>query len=312
MKNYKHYTVLKETLKIISEVEEYRADNYSPYKDYQSDEYDDNYIKLTNKLAKSYFFEYNQYYKTDYFLGCSFKAYEKTYNQRLEDYKIDFFDSDEISFIIEELDEGVYNYKFKELESEYFDNNILLRYEKLKKQIYYSLKKRFEYLCQRAKENGYDLVYNEFSPKEANYFLKHIKQPLETKNEEIKSISESPLLESNSTINEIKTPKDLDYFKIGALIAQGKLTTKKGGKFQYQGKNFNKQDITKQLESDLDIKSVRQYIEGTFGADTDSTLSKDLFRNETKIKKIVEYCRFNNIQITKEYQSLFDNLELLH
>jgi hypothetical protein len=86
----------------------------------------------------------------------------------------------------------------------------------------------------------------------------------------------------------------------------------KGGKFQFQGKNFNKQDIIKQLESDLNIKSVRQYIEGTFGADTGSTLSNDFFRNETKIKKTVEYCRYYKIQITKEYQSHFDNLELLH
>ena len=154
----------------------------------------------------SFFNEYNQYCNTDYFLGCSFDVYKKTYNKRSEDYKNDFIDTDEISFITDELDEGIYNYKFKEFNSDYVDNDTILRYEKLKKQINYSLIKRFEYLCQRAKENGFDLVYNEISPEEDNYFLKHIKQPLETKKEKIKNIAHSPLLESNSTINETKPP----------------------------------------------------------------------------------------------------------
>lgn len=313
MEKYKHYNVLKKTLKTLSESHKKWHSNYGPYasKPSKNIEEDDRLENIFSKdITSSFFTEYLKYYKIDYFLGCSFDVYKKTYDQRLKDYLAEFFDADEISFITDELDEGIYNYKFKEFYSDSFDSDTIRSYEKLKKQIYYSLKKRFEYLCQRAKENGHDLVYNEFSPKEDKYFLNHIKQPLETKKEEIKSIS--PLLESNSTINEIKTPKDLDYLKIGVLIAQGKLTIKKGGKFQYQGKNFNKQNITKHLEANLDIKSVRQYIEGTFGVDTGSTLSNDLFRNETKIKKIVEYCRFYNIQITKEYQSRFDNLELQH
>ena len=207
MKNYKHYTVLKETLKIISEVEEYRADNYSPYKDYQSDEYDDNYIKLTNKLAKSYFFEYNQYYKTDYFLGCSFEVYKKTYNQRLKDYLAEFFDADEINFISDELDEGIYNYKFKEFNSDSFDGDIILSYEKLKKQIHHSLKKRFEFLSHKAKENGFDLVYNEFensTTEKEKYSLEPIKHSLETKKEEVlMDYSDSKLTEKIIALHEM-------------------------------------------------------------------------------------------------------------
>ena len=83
----------------------------------------------------------------------------------------------------------------------------------------------------------------------------------------------------------------------------------KGGKYQYNGVDFNKQDITKQLESDLKIKSIRQYIEGTFGPDTDSTLSNDFLRNKKKIKNIVEYCLFYDIAITKDYQNLYDDLD---
>ena len=62
-------------------------------------------------ITVSFFTEYNQYCKTDYFLGCSFDVYKKTYNKRLEDYKNEFVDTDEISFITDELDEGIYNYK---------------------------------------------------------------------------------------------------------------------------------------------------------------------------------------------------------
>jgi hypothetical protein len=171
---------------------------------------------------------------------------------------------------------------------------------KQKKDLTFTRKRTVDFLVQQAKTIGYNIIV---SVNEVDGILSYVK-------EKIKNIPHSPLLESNSTINVTKPPKAFDYLKIGALIAQGKLTMTKGGKYQYQGKNFNKEDITKQLESDLKIKSVRQYIEGTFGADTDSTLSNDFFRNERKIKKIVEYCRYYKIQITKYYQSRFDNLEL--
>ena len=106
---------------------------------------------------------------------------------------------------------------------------------------------------------------------------------------------------------DIKHPKEFDYIKIGVLIAQGKLTkTKKG--YEYKKHTFDKIELEKELKNDLNIKSIRQYIEGTFGADAETTYKNDLRRNSTKIKKIVEYCVFYKKSITDQYQKLFDEL----
>ena len=227
-----------------------------------------------------------------YFRFCKFKVYEKTYKERLSKFQEIYEDAEEIDFIENEL-EAFSKPIGSEEPFKYLDI-------KQKKDLTFTRKRTVDFLVQQAKTIGYNIIV---SVNEVDGILSYVK-------EKIKNIPHSPLLESNSTINVTKPPKAFDYLKIGALIAQGKLTMTKGGKYQYQGKNFNKEDITKQLESDLKIKSVRQYIEGTFGADTDSTLSNDFFRNERKIKKIVEYCRYYKIQITKYYQSRFDNLEL--
>ena len=277
------------------------------------DEYDFegelNYIfeKLWEKESKYYLFGAREQYQNTrnyelkelndkgvYFRFCKFKVYEKTYKERLSKFQEIYEDAEEIYFLEDEL----------KAYSEPIGSEEPFKYLDLKqkKDLTFTRKRTVNFLVQQAKTTGYNIIVSGGEINEVSSYVK----------EEIKNIPHSPLLESNSTINETKPPKTFDYLKIGALIAQGKLTMTKGGKYQYQGKNFNKEDITKQLESDLKIKSVRQYIEGTFGADTDSTLSNDFFRNEIKIKKTVEYCRYYKIQITKEYQSRFDNLELLH
>ena len=203
MENYKHYTVLKETLKIISESHEKWFSNHGSHASNPILNIKENGL-MSNIFAKeitlSFFTEYDQYYKTDYFFGCSFDVYKKTYNKRLEDFKNEFIDTDEISFITDELDEGIYNYKFKEFNSDYFDNEIISRHEKLKKQINNSLIKRFEYLCQRAKENSFDLVYNK---RLETYSLERIKQLLEVKKQDsLTDYSNSKLTEKIIVLNE--------------------------------------------------------------------------------------------------------------
>ena len=227
-----------------------------------------------------------------YFPFCKFKIYKKTYEERLNKFLEIHEDAEEIDFIENEL----------EAFSKPIGSEEPFKYSDIKQKndLTFTRKRTVGFLVQQAKTTGYNIIV---SVNEVDGALSYVK-------EKIKNIPHSPLLESNSTINETKPPKTFDYLKIGALIAQGKLTMTKGGKYQYQGEDFNKQDITKQLESDLKIKSIRQYIEGTFGPDTDSTLSNDFFRNETKIKRTVEYCLFYDIAITKDYQSRFDNLEL--
>lgn len=113
-----------------------------------------------------------------------------------------------------------------------------------------------------------------------------------------------PLLENI----DINSPKEFDYTKIGVLIAQGKLTKAKKG-YEYKNNTYDKIELEKELKKDLNIKSIRQYIEGTFGVDAESTYKNDLRRNQTKIKKIVEYCVYYKKPITEQYQKLFDELE---
>jgi hypothetical protein len=116
--------------------------------------------------------------------------------------------------------------------------------------------------------------------------------------------------DQNQTDNiETDKPKEWKYKQIGVLIAQGKLTKNKKG-YEYKDKTFDKIELEKELKKDLKIKSIRQYIEGTFGEkNTKTILKNDFFRCKTKIKYIVNYCSFYKIPITKQYQSLFDELE---
>ena len=203
LENYKHYTVLKETLKIISESHKMWFSNHGPFASNLTEDIEENSHMeniFVKEIALSFFTEYLQYCKTDYFFGCSFDVYKKTYSKRLEHFKNEFLDTDEISFITDELDEGIYNYKFKEFNSGSFDKNTILRSEKIKKQINHSLIKRFEYLSQRTKENGYDLVYTKSSE---TYSLERINQLLEVKKEEILiDYSTSKITEKIIALNE--------------------------------------------------------------------------------------------------------------
>ena len=296
---------LLEFYAILKELEEKEIESLKPIADpetYGFPEVDYIFEKLWEKESHEYLFGAGHQYQstrnhefkelTDkgiYFRFCKYKVYEKTYKERLNKFLEIYEDAEEINFLEDELEAYSEPIGLKE-PFKYLDLN-------QKKELSYTRNKTVKFLVQQAKIIGYNIIV---SGDKLDSAIRYVK-------EEIKS--KSPLLKSNSPINETKPPKYFDYLKIGVLIAQGKLTMIKGGKFQYQGKNFNKQDIKKQLESDLNINSVRQYIEGTFGADADSTLSHDFFRNETKIKKTVEYCLFNKIQITKEYQIRFDKLE---
>ena len=195
---YKHYTVLKETLKVYLKLEENRRSNYNPNSDYQSKEYLDAKNKLVKELSITYFLEYNTYFDSEYFFGCNFDVYQKTYTDRLDDFKTSFYDADEIDFITSELEEGVFTNKLKEYRLGDFEIQID---SDINDQIYFSLKRRFEYLQQRAKETGFDLVYNKNSK---SYSLEPIKQNLELIKEEVlMDYSDSILTERIIALNEL-------------------------------------------------------------------------------------------------------------
>jgi hypothetical protein len=116
-------------------------------------------MQLGHKIKESFYREYQK--AKGYFFGCSFKIYKETYNKRLTEFRTNFFDAEEIDFIKEELNQGMYAHKFKSFGGELFEDFELQDNNKLEKQILYSLKKRLEYLQQRAKQNGYDFGYIE-------------------------------------------------------------------------------------------------------------------------------------------------------
>jgi hypothetical protein len=137
-----------------------------------------------------------------YFHLCKFKVYEKTYKERLNKFQEIYEDAEEISFLEDEL-KGYSNpiglkepFKYLEL--------------KQKKDLTFKRKRTVDFLVKQAKTTGYNIIV---SGDESDGALSYVK-------EKIKNIAHSPLLESNSTINETNPPKNLDYLKIGALIAQ--------------------------------------------------------------------------------------------
>jgi len=114
-----------------------------------------------------------------------------------------------------------------------------------------------------------------------------------------------PLLQNK----ENNAPKWFAYFEIGTLIAQGKLSKLEEGVFMYNNKTFQKAELLKELDIDLKITSFRQYIEGTFKGYPNNTDKLNLLGYKSKMKKIIEYCKFHKIDISKEYQTIFDSLE---
>ena len=182
-----------------------------------------------------------------YFPFCKFKEYEKTYKERLSKFQEIYEDSEEIDFIEKEL----------EAFSKPIGSEEPFKYSDIKQKtdLTFTRKRTVGFLVQQAKITGYNIIV---TGDESDGALSYEK-------EKIKNIAHSPLLESNSTINETKPPKDLDYLKISVLIAQGNLTMQKGVYTHTRTKISIKRMLLEQLETELSVKSVRQYIEGTFG-----------------------------------------------
>ena len=182
-----HYKVLKETLELYKEYKEtsiYLGGN----QDFDHHDFMESFHK---KIQYSFFDEYIKFRETHYFLGCSFKVYNKTYSERLEYFKNIFIDSNEIDFIISELNEGIFEYRFKDFESSYIEDFEIEYYNRMKKNIFYSLKKRFLYLKQRAELEGFNLVYI----KDNSYSIK----PIEHSNTKTKVHNDIKFLSWNGT-----------------------------------------------------------------------------------------------------------------
>ena len=123
-----------------------------------------------------------------YFRFCKFKVYEKTYKERLNKFQEIYVDAQEISFLEDEL-EAYSNPIGSEEPFKYLDL-------KQKKDFTFTRKRIVDFLVQQAKITGYNIIV---SGDESDGALSYEK-------EKIKNIAHSPLLVSNSTINETKPP----------------------------------------------------------------------------------------------------------
>jgi len=207
----KFYAILKE---LEESIKPSAATGYSD--DYYiKDELDYIFDELWKKESKYYLFGAREQYQNTrnyelkelndkgvYFHLCKFKVYEKTYKERLNKFQEIYVDAQEISFLEDELEAYSDPIGLKE-PFKYLDL-------KQKKDLTFTRKRTVDFLVQQAKTTGYNIIV---SGDESDGALSYVM-------EKIKNIAHSPLLELNSTINETKPPKNLDYLKIGALIAQ--------------------------------------------------------------------------------------------
>ena len=223
---FKHYRVLDKAIKIyIDENHKIESLSYDPYELGNYDENERLAWQSGHKIKKCFLDEYNLFYDEQYFFGCSFKVYKETYNARLIEFKKNFFDTEEIDFITDELNEGIFIHKFMSFGTCAFESFDMHLDASVEKQIQFSLKKRFEYLQQKAKENGYHLNYNE----KETYTLELIKQPLEPKKEDEPLIdySNSKLTEKIIALNELgvldflreKEPFNMTTFKLAEYLS---------------------------------------------------------------------------------------------
>jgi len=124
-----------------------------------------------------------------YFPFCKFKVYEKTYKERLSKFQEIYEDSEEIDFIKKELEVFL-----KPIGSEE-----PFKYSDIKQKtdLIFTRKRTVDFLVQKAKITGYNIIV---TGDEYDGALSYEK-------EKIKNMSESPLSESNIAINNIEPLK---------------------------------------------------------------------------------------------------------
>lgn len=99
------------------------------------------------------------------------------------------------------------------------------------------------------------------------------------------------------------------YCEIGSLFAQG-FIHKKGFNFYYKELKFEDcSKLSRYLKNEiLNIKTdIRQYIDGTLKEQT-----KNFYKSKIMMRNIIDYCKFNNIEITEDFQSKYNDLVNLH
>lgn len=271
MEDYKHYTALKETLAFYLEFKE----NYPQFEPYQEDltdavdEYESQYLAELSNCFKD---EYLKYYKTNYFLGCSFEVYEKTYNERFDAFKTVYCDADEVDFLRAEFDEGVLSHKFEFLDIDKVTSM----------QILYSLKKRFLFIEYRAGVNGNGIERGEDGTDSEDCDLVRLSggYDLETsKGLKVTKKKESDL------------PK---WFPIGLGFAIGEIQR------EYKNKNS-----ARKIAKDYNLNDYHNYISNTIN-NSNIKDPKNIYSDLDKMKIIFVHCIENNIIVCEDFKKAYD------
>jgi hypothetical protein len=124
-----------------------------------------------------------------YFHYCKFKTYERTYKDRLNNFKEKYEDADPVYFLQHELTEYL-----KPIDFEQPFKSLDLEQQKV---LGFTRDKVVRFLLQQAKTIGYNITIN----------LDESEWTMSYEIEEIKSVNDSLRLKANDTINNIKSLK---------------------------------------------------------------------------------------------------------
>jgi hypothetical protein len=124
-----------------------------------------------------------------YFHYCKFKTYERTYKDRLNNFKEKYEDADPVYFLQHELTEYL-----KPIDFEQPFKSLDLEQQKV---LGFTRDKVVRFLVQQAKTIGYNITIN----------LDESEWTMSYEIEEIKSVNDSLRLKANDTINNIKSLK---------------------------------------------------------------------------------------------------------
>lgn len=122
-----------------------------------------------------------------------------------------------------------------------------------------------------------------------------------------KTLEKKVVFAINSIRDKVKKP--LDYVRVGALFAEGRIK-KKGFDFFFDGKKFKSANqLAKHLKDEVPNlpKSVRQVV-----GDTLNEVGKHNIYTLQRMKNTIKYCNQHNITIVNSFQSKYNDLENLH
>jgi len=103
----------------------------------------------------------------------------------------------------------------------------------------------------------------------------------------------------------------LQYLEIGSLFAQNYISEDKG-RFYYRKKCFDsKTEIEEHIKSEV-LKNKKVAIRQYIGATLNKKGQKNFYQSKKMMKNIIEYCKLNNIEITEDFQSKYNDLVNMH